>query len=195
MMRGFIGFAFTFFILFTIWHRQFTYFRRYGLEDNVAIALNAALLFVVLFFVYPLKFISTWIVRRLTGAGASGTIMNPEDFPWLFGIYGLGFAAVFTVFALLYRHALTKRDELALSELEVFETRHAIKLYSLIAILGVLIAFSGSASLLEKRGGAWQLVSWGFLAADLVALAVLAKLRISARGSPAHDGKPYTIPL
>src|SRR5690349_12055417 len=55
-MRGFVAFAFTFFILFTIWHRQFTYFRRYGLEDTVAITLNAALLFVVLFFIYPLKF-------------------------------------------------------------------------------------------------------------------------------------------
>jgi uncharacterized membrane protein len=188
-MRGFVAFAFTFFILFTIWHRQFTYFRRYGLEDNVAVGLNAALLFVVLFFVYPLKFIATWIVRRLTGAGTTvqltngvtEKIMDPEHLPWLFGIYGLGFAAVFTVFALLYRHALTKREELALTELEVFETRHAIKLYSLIAALGVLIAFSGSASLLEKRGGAWQFVSWGFAVADLVALFVLVRLRVSAR--------------
>jgi len=29
-MRGFIAFAFTFVMLFSIWHRQFTFFRRYG---------------------------------------------------------------------------------------------------------------------------------------------------------------------
>jgi uncharacterized membrane protein len=188
-MRGFVAFAFTFFILFTIWHRQFTYFRRYGLEDSVAIGLNAALLFVVLFFVYPLKFIATWLVRRITGGGTTvelsngvtERIMNPDHLPWLFGIYGLGFAAVFAVFALLYRHALSKREELALSELEVFETRHAIKLYSLIAALGVLIAFSGSASMLEKRGGPWEFISYAFVIADFIGIATLMKLRISAR--------------
>jgi uncharacterized membrane protein len=180
-MRGFVGFAFTFFILFTIWYRQFNYFRRYGLEDNVAIGLNAALLFVVLFFVYPLKFIATFLVRRLTGSGGVDLVMNRADLPLLFGIYGVGFAAVFAVFALLYRHALTKREELDLTELEVFETRHAVKLYSLIAALGLLIALSGSASMLEKRGGAWSFISWAFVVLDFAALVVLFRLRMAGR--------------
>lgn len=189
-MRGFIAFAFTFFILFTIWHRQFTYFRRYGLEDTVAITLNGALLFVVLFFVYPLKFLATYLVSRLMGGsktvllenGVAERIVNPEHLPLLFAIYGLGFAAVFAVFALLYRHALTKRTELSLTDVEVFETRHAVKLYSLIAGLGVLIAFSGSANELEARGGPWKFVGWAFIAADLVGLFVLFRLRLRARG-------------
>jgi hypothetical protein len=88
---------------------------------------------------------------------------------------------VFAVFALLYRHALTKREELSLSELEVFETRHAIKLYTLIAALGVLIAFSGSASMLEKRGGPWRFISYAFVVADFVGIAALFRLRMSAR--------------
>lgn len=189
-MRGFIAFAFTFFILFTIWHRQFQYFRRYGLEDNVAIALNGALLFVVLFFVYPLKFLATYLVGRLMGGsrlvtldnGVTERIVNPEHMPWLFGIYGLGFAAVFTVFALLYRHALSKRDELSLTEVEVFEARHSVKLFSLIAALGVLIGLSGSASILEARGGAWELISWVFVVADLAGVVILFRLRLRARG-------------
>lgn len=188
-MRGFVAFAFTFFILFTIWHRQFTYFRRYGLEDNVAIALNGALLFVVLFFIYPLKFLATYLVGRLMGGskvvvlanGVTERIVNPEHFAWLFGIYGLGFAAVFAVFALLYRHALTKKAELNLTDVEVFETRHAVKLYSLIALLGVLIASSGLANALEERGGPWKMVSWVLLAANLIGLFVLFRLRLRAR--------------
>src|SRR5436305_11041453 len=55
-MRGFGGFLFTFGILFSIWYRQFIFFRRYGLEDKTTMILNGALLVVVLFFVYPLKF-------------------------------------------------------------------------------------------------------------------------------------------
>jgi hypothetical protein len=188
-MRGFVAFAFTFFILFTIWHRQFTYFRRYGLEDTVAITLNGALLFVVLFFIYPLKFLATYLVRRLMGGsktvvldnGVTERILNPEHFSWLFGIYGLGFAAVFAVFALLYRHALSKRNELNLTEVEVFEARHAVKLYSLIALLGVLIASSGSANALEERGGAWKYISWVLLAADLAGLFILFRLRLRGR--------------
>ena len=77
-MRGFVAFAFTFFILFTIWYRQFSFFRRYGLEDKVAIALNGALLFVVLFFIYPLKFLATWTVGRLMGGGKSIVLANGE---------------------------------------------------------------------------------------------------------------------
>jgi len=188
-MRGFVAFAFTFFMLFSIWHRQFTFFRRYGLEDTVAIALNGALLFVVLFFVYPLKFLANWIVGRLMGGGkfvlvANGElerIVKPEHMPWLFAIYGLGFAAVFTVFALLYRHALTKRDELALTELEVFETKHSVRLYSLVAMLGALISLSGTSTLFENSSGPLRFLPYLFIVADLAGIVALTRLRLSGR--------------
>ncbi|HEU4389696.1 MAG TPA: hypothetical protein VFV34_17965, partial [Blastocatellia bacterium] len=38
-------------------------------------------------------------------------------------IFGAGWAAVFLVFTLLLRHAMRKRDELELSELEIFDTQ------------------------------------------------------------------------
>jgi uncharacterized membrane protein len=188
-MRGFIAFAFTFVMLFSIWHRQFTFFRRYGLEDTVAIALNGALLFVVLFFVYPLKFLSSWIVGRAMGGGKYVTLANgelerivkPEHMPWLFAIYGLGFSMVFTVFALLYRHALTKRDEIGLTELEIFETKHRVKLYSLAALLGALIALSGTSALYENSRGALRFLPYLFLVADIVGIFALTRLRLSGR--------------
>lgn len=188
-MRGFVAFAFTFLMLFSIWHKQFTFFRRYGLEDSVAIALNGALLFVVLFFVYPLKFLSNWLVGRVMGGtkyvvvanGELERIVKPEHMPWLFAIYGLGFAAVFTVFALLYRHALTKRDELGLTELEVFETKHSVRLYSLVAMLGALISLSGTSTLFENSAGPLRFLPYLFLAADLAGIAALARVRMSGR--------------
>ncbi|HEX7242665.1 MAG TPA: TMEM175 family protein, partial [Longimicrobiaceae bacterium] len=54
-MEGFAAFAASFAVLFWIWLSQYRFFRRYGLQDGPTLALNAALLFVVLFFVYPLK--------------------------------------------------------------------------------------------------------------------------------------------
>lgn len=184
-MRGFIAFAFTFFVLFTIWFRQFNFFRRYGLEDTVTIMLNGALLFVVLFFIYPLKFLATWIVGRLMGGskmvqvagGGMEAIVKHEHMPWLFAIYGLGFAAVFGVFALLYGHAQTKSDELGLTELELWETRHSVKLFSLISLLGVLVAIAGSETVLESKGTAGEIVSYAISAAEILGIVTLFRVR------------------
>src|ERR1700759_5012359 len=51
-MRGFVAFGICFTLLLLVWHEQHIFFRRYGLDDRTTIVLNAALLFVVLFYVY-----------------------------------------------------------------------------------------------------------------------------------------------
>ena len=61
-MRGFLPFAITFGMLFHVWFIQYRFFRRYGLNDNFTIWMNACLLFVVLFYVYPLRFVWTLLV-------------------------------------------------------------------------------------------------------------------------------------
>jgi uncharacterized membrane protein len=71
-MRGFLAFAVTFAMLFHVWLVQYKFFRRYGLNDNVTIWLTALLLFVVLFYVYPLKFVWTFITNALLGLGTTG---------------------------------------------------------------------------------------------------------------------------
>src|SRR5207245_11133547 len=55
--RGFIPFAICFTMLLTVWYAHYVFFRRYGLDDQLTIFLNSVLLFVVLFYVYPLKFL------------------------------------------------------------------------------------------------------------------------------------------
>ena len=66
-MRGFVAFAVCFVLLFLIWYEQYVFFRRYGLQDNFVVFLNAALIFVVLFYVYPLKFLFTFLANELLG--------------------------------------------------------------------------------------------------------------------------------
>jgi hypothetical protein len=188
-MRGFVAFALTFFVLFAIWYRQFSFFRRYGLEDNISIGLNAILLFVVLFFTYPLKFIAQWMTNRLMGGsktillenGQVERIVRPEHMPWLFGIYGLGFAAVFGVFALLYGHALAKSAELGLNDLELFDARQSVRLSSLISFLGLLVALSGAASVYENSPGPLRLLTYVVLIGILGGVFLLMRLRLSGR--------------
>jgi multisubunit Na+/H+ antiporter MnhB subunit len=56
----------------------------------------------------------------------------------LFVIYGLGFAAVMLIFALLYRHARRRRAELELDELEVFDTTCEIVRFALLSGVGLV---------------------------------------------------------
>jgi hypothetical protein len=66
LMRGFVPFAICFAMLMQVWRQQFVFFRRYNLQDTVSLVLNCVLLFVVLFYVYPLKFLFTVLVREWT---------------------------------------------------------------------------------------------------------------------------------
>src|SRR3712207_3301326 len=75
-MRGFFAFAVCFALLFSVWHDHYKFFRRYGLRDNFTVYLNAALLFIVLFYVYPLKFLFTMLVDQLLGFGE--TVRLPD---------------------------------------------------------------------------------------------------------------------
>src|SRR5437773_4809603 len=135
-MRGFGAFAISFILLFIVWFNQYKFFRRYGLQDNLTVILNAVLLFVVLFYVYPLKFVFSFLVSLFTGQGArvrlpNGTVTtmveNADQVVTLMMIFSIGYVAVFGLFVLLYSHAYRRREELDLNELEVFDTRTDIR--------------------------------------------------------------------
>jgi hypothetical protein len=63
---------------------------------------------------------------------------NASDTALLMIIYGVGFASVFFVLALMYRHALTKSEILGLNEIEKFDTRTSIRTNLLMAAIPTL---------------------------------------------------------
>src|SRR5215472_3679531 len=67
-MRGFVPFAICFAQPVMIWRAHYIFSRRYGLEDGYTVFLNVVLLFVVLFYVYPLKFVFTMLFLQIIGA-------------------------------------------------------------------------------------------------------------------------------
>jgi len=146
VMHGFFGFALSFTLLFYIWFSQYNFFRRYGLEDGITILLNALLMFVVLFYVYPLKFLATLLAGMFNHgqhqAEAHAKVMHQmiadDQVKDLFIVYGAGYAAVFLIFALMFAHAWRKREELALSPLEAWDTRQSIQEYSIHVVVGLI---------------------------------------------------------
>lgn len=159
-MQGFIAFALGSGLLFLIWYNQYKFFRQYGMQDVVTITLNGALLFVVLFFVYPLKFLFTWLIRTFTGADTTVRLSNGlieesirrEQTGSLMLIYGLGYVAVFGIFVLMHLHAYRRRGELELNPIETFDTRNTIRENALQTGIGIL-----SVSLVLIGGPAWSL--------------------------------------
>ncbi|HET8948782.1 MAG TPA: TMEM175 family protein [Candidatus Polarisedimenticolia bacterium] len=151
-MNGFVAFALAFALLLRIWFLQYQWFRRYGLEDGFVITLNGALLFVVLFFVYPLKFLFGFLVKNFTGQDTrvlmpDGTLhpaIAATDMRMLMIVYGLGYIALFGAFWLLYNHAWRRRDQLDLSPLERFDTLSTMYEATIqlgVGVLSVLFAF------------------------------------------------------
>lgn len=121
VMTGFPGFAASFALLIIIWHNHVKFLRRYGLQNVWAVFLNTALLFIVLFYVYPLKFLFSLILTR-----HEEPMITVTQIPTLMIIYGLGYASVFFVLALMYVHAYRLRKTLELNEVELYITRRAL---------------------------------------------------------------------
>jgi uncharacterized membrane protein len=124
-LRGFLPFAVCFSQLVMIWLAHYKFSRRYGLEDAYAVFLNMVLLFLVLLYVYPLKFVFALLFSQLTG-DQSHTNISWHEASVLMRIYALGFACVFLLFVLMYVHAYRMRQKLGLNAVEVEQTRASI---------------------------------------------------------------------
>jgi uncharacterized membrane protein len=148
-MRGFPAFAICFALLAVVWYEHYRYFRRYGLETAVSVMLNCALLFCVLLYVYPLKFIFTAAIDHAT--------YPVGEIRTLFSIFGAGFTAVFGVFWLLYRYAWSCREELELTPLERLRTQHSMMDQASMVLLGIV------SILLAQLGPNWILSLTGLI--------------------------------
>src|SRR5438270_13093811 len=80
MMRGFPAFALCFLFLALIWNGHYKYCRRYGLDDGTARLLTCVMLFLVLFYVYPLKFLFNFSITSLFFGGSAQPISMPPSY-------------------------------------------------------------------------------------------------------------------
>jgi uncharacterized membrane protein len=157
-MYGFAGFAICFALLSLAWYDHYVFFRKYGLTDLPTIVLNLILLFVVMFYVYPLKFLVTLLMRMFVGVGPAGNaaVIHFHEIPALMLIYGAGYVAVYLVFTCMHANAWRQREALELNALERFDTLADIGCNLVLISVGVL-------SMLLALGG----TSWAALLSGL----------------------------
>jgi uncharacterized membrane protein len=139
VLRGIPSFGVSFAVLAWIWFHHYRFFRRYGLEDVPTVLLTLLLVFVMLCYVYPLKFLYQ------VSLGPAASTITPAQLRALFVIYGVGLAAVFSVLAVMHVHAYRCRERLQLNELEQAETR--ISIAELLGVVGLGLLSCGIALL------------------------------------------------
>jgi hypothetical protein len=145
IIYGFLPFLCTAALVFLFWYQQYRYFRHYGLNDTTTIWLNAALLVVILFYIYPLKFLFSLLLMFATGvdlfpkAAEQGLlVLRPEDLPQLIVLYSAGYALVWGIFYVLYRRAWHLRSLLDLNAYETLDTQKQLRGAGLNAGIGAV---------------------------------------------------------
>jgi uncharacterized membrane protein len=153
-LRGFPAFAVCFALLASIWNTHFKFCRRYGLDDGTTRFLTCVLLFIVLLYVYPLKFLFTLSINDLIfGRTAVAPMIRSSEVSTLLCIYSFGFAGVYFAFALLYLHAWRLRDSLELSALEKLETGYLICRLFVVVVVGLIVAILARMPWFPSWGG------------------------------------------
>jgi uncharacterized membrane protein len=125
--------AICFLMLVKVWYSHYVFFRRYGLCDRWTVLLNAALLGLVLFCVYPLKFLySTLFASLVRVEDLSPRFAAAIQINGMMVLYALGFTVIFFLVAALYWNAWLQRDRLALNGIE-----RLLTISSIVDALGV----------------------------------------------------------
>jgi uncharacterized membrane protein len=140
LLEGLPAFAACFALFVLLWYYHFQFHRRFGLENLYTIFLNVCLLFLVLVYVYPAKFL-------FTALSDSFLYDRPRDLPAeMMLFYSSGVVGIFLLYTLMYLHAYRHREVLGLNDVEVHMTRTTIRehlIHTGVGVASILLALSG----------------------------------------------------
>lgn len=141
IVNGALPFFATVAILFLLWYQQYIFFRHYGLNDLTTIVLNLFYLAVILFYLYPLKFLFSLLLTSWTGIDlfprAVGTIVTQGQFPQLIVLFSIGYFVTWILLYIMHKRALFFSGELHLDFYELLYTKKEIRGALLNAIIGI----------------------------------------------------------
>ncbi|HSN61910.1 MAG TPA: TMEM175 family protein [Ferruginibacter sp.] len=154
IVKGALPFFATVAILFLLWYQQYTFFRYYGLNDAITILLNLAYLALILFYLYPLKFLFSLLLGSWTGinlfpkASEKGlAVISNHDFPYLIILFGIGYFFIWLLIFLMYSRAAHYSNKMQLNRYEILITnreRRGALWNSLVAVASIFLALLGT---------------------------------------------------
>ena len=107
-----------------IWNTHNVWSRRFGLDTTYTVFISATLLIVVLIYVYPMRIMAGGMFAWFTQdyLPSNFTLISLDQLRDMFIFLGIGFIALSLVFVQMYRYAQSLKDELLLSDFELFES-------------------------------------------------------------------------
>ena len=175
------GFA----ILVMIWNAHFVFFRRYAIADNTVVFINSALLLLVLFIAFPLRFIFEGLFGFIYGSATGDysrlaeTDMGIVNSANSMAFFAVGYAIIFFLLSLLYGHALRKADDIGLDEDERRLTKRAVYGYRGEIIIALLVVVCALFTPIGPFAGALMCLNWP--------MAIIVKQMFKKKNSPETD--------
>lgn len=139
------GFLIGITILMLIWKDHKDFSEIYALKDSTLTTLNVLFLALVIFYVYPLRFLTLLLTKFIFDSSINISILESE-LPFLMIYYGACAFSIYFVLFLFYKRAFKLKMELVLNPYEMFYTKRqmqkmkilfAVPLISICAILAI----------------------------------------------------------
>lgn len=186
-LTGFPALAIAFAAIVSLWAIHRGFFARYPLGDEVSMAINAVLLFVVLIYVYPLKLLAELAAHEYLRVGAP-TVgdMSATQLRGVYTIFALAVLATSLTIAALHLRAWQLREPLHLDARARAELVAGGWSYAGIG----LVACAAIAAAALDVGTGWGLPIWILLV--LSPAVELLRSRVTRRGTtePRRSGVP-----
>lgn len=156
----------SFIILLMMWNAHFVFFRRYALADNTIVLINSALLLMVLFTAYPLRFIFDSFFWYVVGSATGDyTQLLETEMDWInsgrsMAIFGAGYAVIYMLLSFMYAHAVSKAESIGLSDKEVLITRQTVWIYRGEVAIALLLIFAALFTPMGPFAGSLMFLNW-----------------------------------
>ena len=177
------SFLASFLMIAKLWREHAHWSRLYARADGAAVTLSLALVATVLIWIYPLRLLHDSFFAWLSGGWLPSEFLidNWDALRFLFTCYGVLFCAVYLLLVAMHGHAWRHRESLCLDRAQRREVWIAMRLYSSMAMIGLISA--ASAHILPFERHSWLAPVPGLLYATIAILVWL----IHRQGATVND--------
>ncbi len=150
-----------------VWHTHNIWSRRFGLDTTFTVFISAALLIVVLIYVYPMRIMAGGMFSWMTNGylPSNFELLSLDQLRDMFVFLGAGFVALSLVFVAMYRYAMRLKAQLMLNSYEVFESQSLVIQWYGAAVCGglcILLALALPQQWVPLSGFAFSLLGIWF---------------------------------
>jgi uncharacterized membrane protein len=182
-MYDFIGFIACILILLALWNNHVSYLTKCALQDKHSKVPNFLFFFGLLFYIYSLKYLFSYIesvqlINALGGIGftsdayqialskATESMLSVDDWADIMIRFGLGLLAMHIILFGMFHNGYRKRKELKLKKREIYETKSPMIVFlsiMIICAISILVVVIGGGYYSAYLGMVYLVISFSLI--------------------------------